>query len=165
MVSEKKSSFSKLHWTTKLLIVYLIKNSSLFYFLPKKWWSCDCFFFPASEAPKNFWGPQKRFKFWILDLKVYLKKLGIGPGLYGKSVLYLMSLWYAEYRRKLEKKTRWLANYSGIVIRILVRTIGTWLDLQCMSLWCAEYRRKLSGFTHAYYTTFAHRAALWCNIQ
>ena len=89
MVSEKKSSFSKLHWTTKILIVYLIKNSSLFYFLPKKWWSCDCFFFPASEAPKNFWGPQKRFKFWILDLKVCLKKLGIGSGLYGKSVLYL----------------------------------------------------------------------------
>jgi hypothetical protein len=37
----------------------------------------------------NFWGPQKRFKFWILDLKVCLKKLGIGSGLYGKSVLYL----------------------------------------------------------------------------
>ena len=35
------------------------KNLSLFY-------SCDCFFFPASEAPKSFWGPQKMFKFWIL---------------------------------------------------------------------------------------------------
>ena len=86
----KKIKFSKLHLTTKILIVYLIKNSSLFYFLPKKWWSCGCFFFPASEAPKNFWGPQKRFKFWILDLKVCLKKQVIGPGLYGKSVLYLM---------------------------------------------------------------------------
>ena len=92
MVSEKKSSSSKLHWTTKILIVYLIKNSSLFYFLPKKWWSCDCFFFPASEAPKNFWGPQKRFKFWILDLKVCLTKLGIGSGLNEKSVPYLLVL-------------------------------------------------------------------------
>ena len=36
-----------------------------------------------------FWGPLKRFKFWILDFKVCLKKLGIGPGMYGKSVLYL----------------------------------------------------------------------------
>ena len=63
-------------------VVYLIKNSPLFNFLPKKWWSCDYFFFPASEAPKNFWGPQKRLKFWILDLKVCLKKLSIGPGLY-----------------------------------------------------------------------------------
>ena len=44
---------------------------------------------PASEALKNFWGPQKRFKFWILELKVWFKKLGIGSGLYGKSVLYL----------------------------------------------------------------------------
>ena len=79
----KKSNFSKLHWTTKILIVYLIKNSSLFYFLPKKWWSCDCFFFPT-EAPKNFWDRQKRFKIWILDLKVCLKKLGLGSGLYKK---------------------------------------------------------------------------------
>ena len=97
---KKKSSFSKLHWTTKILIVYLIKNSSLFYFLPKKWCSCDCFFFPASEAPKNFWGPQKRFKFWILDLKVCLKKLGIGPGLYEKSVLYLKYSDYAVTKRQ-----------------------------------------------------------------
>jgi hypothetical protein len=90
----KKSSSSKLHWTTKIAIVYLIKNSSLFYFLPKKWWSCDCFSFPASEAPNNFWGPQKRLTFWILDPKVCLKKLGIGSGWYGKSVLYLMYLHY-----------------------------------------------------------------------
>ena len=60
----------------------------MFYFLPKKWWSCGCFFVSASEAPKNFWGPQKWSKL-ILDLKVCLKKLSIGPGLYGKSVLYL----------------------------------------------------------------------------
>ena len=39
------------------------------------------------------WGPQKRLKFWILDLKVCLKKLGIGSGLYGKSVLYLLFLY------------------------------------------------------------------------
>ena len=89
---KKKSRFSKLHWTTKIIIVYLIKNSSLFYFLPIKWWSCDCYFFLASEAPKNFWGPQKRFKFWILDLKVCLKNLGIGSGLYGKSVLYIENM-------------------------------------------------------------------------
>ena len=50
------------------------KKSSLF----------NCFFFPTSEALK------KRFKFWILDLKVCLTKLGIGAGLYGKSVLYLV---------------------------------------------------------------------------
>ena len=84
-------SFSKIHWTAKIIIVYLIKNSCLFYFLPKKWWSCDCFFFPASEAPKNFWGPRKRFNFWILDLEVSLKKLGIWSDLYEKSVLYLFS--------------------------------------------------------------------------
>ena len=45
-----------------------MKNLFLFYFLPEKWWSCDCFFFSASEAPKNF-GPQKRFKFGFLTLK------------------------------------------------------------------------------------------------
>ena len=46
-----------------------------------------------------FWGPQKRFKFGILDLKDCLKKLGIGPNLYGKSVPYLMGLggWYWPY--------------------------------------------------------------------
>ena len=91
---KKKSSFSKLHWTTKILKVYLIKNSPLIYFLFKKWWSCDCFFFHASEAPKNFWGPQKRIIFWILDLKICLKKLGIGSGWYGKSVLYLLHTCY-----------------------------------------------------------------------
>ena len=36
-----------------------------------------------SEALKNF---------RILDIKVCLKKLGIGPGLYGKSVLYLQNI-------------------------------------------------------------------------
>jgi hypothetical protein len=39
-----------------------------------------------------FWGPLKllRSKYLILDIKVCLKKLGIGSGLYGKSVLYLL---------------------------------------------------------------------------
>ena len=126
MVSEKKSSFSKLHLTTKILIVYLIKNSSLFYFLPKKWWSCDCFFFPASEAPKNFWGPQKRFKFWILDLKVYLKKLGIGPGLYWKSVLYLMnkSLLAISTRLKHVKSSQYLPSVPEIPINVTVSFYG-----------------------------------------
>ena len=32
------------------------------------------------------------FKFWILDHKECLKKLGIGSGLYRKSVLYLMHI-------------------------------------------------------------------------
>ena len=32
-------------------------------------------------------------KFWILGLKVCLNKLGIEPGLYGKSVLYLKSMY------------------------------------------------------------------------
>ena len=32
---------------------------------------------------------EKRPKFWILDIKACLKKLGIGSGLYEKSVLYL----------------------------------------------------------------------------
>ena len=40
-------------------------NYFLLYFLPKKWWSCDNFFFPASEALKNFWGPY----FGFLTLK------------------------------------------------------------------------------------------------
>ena len=54
-------------------------------------------FFPASEAPKNFWGPQKRFKFWILDLKVCLKKLDIGSGWYGKSVAYLFYYYWPHH--------------------------------------------------------------------
>ena len=58
--------------------------------MPPKWWSWDNFFFPASGTLWNFWGPQKRPKFWILDIKVCLKKLGIGSGLYGRSVLYLL---------------------------------------------------------------------------
>ena len=57
----------------------------------KKWWSFDYFFFLASEALKIFWGPQKRPNFWILDLWVCLKKLGLEPGWYGKSVLYLLT--------------------------------------------------------------------------
>ena len=61
-------------------------------FFPKKWWSFGHFFFPASEALKIFWGPQKQLNFWILDLWVYLKKVGLEAGLYGKSVLYLLLL-------------------------------------------------------------------------
>ena len=36
-----------------------------------------------------FLRPLKSPKFWILDIKVCLKKLGIGSGLHGKNVLYL----------------------------------------------------------------------------
>jgi hypothetical protein len=68
-----------------------MKNLSLFYFLPKEWWSCGCFFFPASEAPKK--GPN--FGFLTFDKK-YAKKIGIGSGLYGKSVLYLVGLCLAK---------------------------------------------------------------------
>ena len=35
--------------------------------------------FLTSKALKIFWGPQKRPNFWILDLWVCLKKLGLGP--------------------------------------------------------------------------------------
>jgi hypothetical protein len=126
LVSEKKSSSSKLNITTKILIVYLIKNSSLFYFLPKKWWSCDCFFIPASEAPKNFWGPKKRFKFWILDLKVCLKKLGIGSGWYRKSVLYLLNM---ELQRKLTfSKSEYLS-----ITKIFILFIGNWIQTILLS--------------------------------
>ena len=52
-----------------------------------EFWS---FFLPAPEALKIFWSPQKRPNFWILDLWVRLKKLGLEPGWYGKSVLYLV---------------------------------------------------------------------------
>ena len=48
-------------------------------------------------CPKNFWGPQKRFKFWILDLKVCLKKLDIGSGWYGKSVAYLFYYYWPHH--------------------------------------------------------------------
>ena len=48
----------------------------------------------TSEALKIFWGPQKRPIFWILDLWVCLKKLGLESGLYGKSVLYLKYRWF-----------------------------------------------------------------------
>ena len=119
MVSEKKSSFSKLHWTTKILIVYLIKKLSLFYFLPKKWWSCGCFFFSASEALKNFWGPQKRSTCWIIDLKVCLKKLGIGPGLYEKSVLYLNV-----------HKGPAFTFYSSVFIELMICVICSHVDMQ-----------------------------------
>ena len=52
-----------------------------------------CFWGP----PKNFWDPQKRSKFWILDPKLCLKKLSIGPGLYGKSVLFLGMYYVLDY--------------------------------------------------------------------
>jgi hypothetical protein len=42
------------------------------------------------EALKIIWGPHKRPNFWILDLWVCLKKVGLEPDLYGKNVLYLM---------------------------------------------------------------------------
>ena len=59
IMQEPKSGHS---WTSKVFNTvitldtyqFLIKNSPLFNFLPNKWWSCDYFFFPASEAPKNF---------------------------------------------------------------------------------------------------------------
>ena len=108
------------------------KKSSLFYFLPKKWWSCDYFFFPASEAPKNFWGPQKRFKFWILDLKACLKKLGIGAGcIYcslSKSSLSLSSTVQPNLSFKLELFASLIKNQ----LRLIVCTCcsGLW-DLIC----------------------------------
>ena len=86
---KKKSNFPKLHKTTIIPLVFLIQNFSSFYFLLKKWWSFDYFFFFASEALKIFWGPQKRPNFLILDLWICLKKLGLEPDIYGKSVLYL----------------------------------------------------------------------------
>jgi hypothetical protein len=47
------------------------------------------FSFLFLRPPRTSEALKKRFKFWILDLKVCLKKLGIGSGWYGKSVLYL----------------------------------------------------------------------------
>ena len=70
--------------------ISFFQRNFLLSLFPKKWWSFGYFFFAASEALKIFWGPQKRLKFWILDLWVCLKKVGLGSGLYGKSVLYLM---------------------------------------------------------------------------
>ena len=93
---EKKSKFSKYHKTTKIPLFFLIQNFSSFYFFPKKWWSFGHFFFPVSEALKIFWGPKKRLKSWIFDLWACLKKLGLGAGLYGKSVLYLGSSMMVE---------------------------------------------------------------------
>ena len=56
----KKSSFSKLHRTTKILIVYLIKSLSLFYFLPKIWWSCNCFFLSCFWDHQELLRPSKK---------------------------------------------------------------------------------------------------------
>jgi hypothetical protein len=82
-VKKKKSFFSKLHWTTKILLVYLIKKRVLILFFAQKMMEFCLFFLSC------FWGPQKRPNFWILDLWVCLKKLGLEPDLYEKSVLYL----------------------------------------------------------------------------
>ena len=54
-----------------------------------EFWS---FFLSCFWGPQIFWGPQKRLKFWILDLWVCIKKVGLGAGWYGKSVLYLRLL-------------------------------------------------------------------------
>ena len=50
------------------------------------------FFLTCFWGPIKLLRPLKRPKFWILDIKVCLKKLGIGPGLYVKSVLYLLTI-------------------------------------------------------------------------
>ena len=47
----------------------------------------------ASEALKIFWGPKKRLNFWILDLWVCLKKVGLGA-----TVLKFLSCIYSTNR-------------------------------------------------------------------
>ena len=50
--------------------------------------------FKPSKSSGALW---KRPNFWILDLSVCLKKLGLEPDLYGKSVLCLMSMNVTTY--------------------------------------------------------------------
>ena len=61
------------------------------------------FSFLLLRSAKTSEALKKRPKFWILDIKVCIKKLGIGSGLYGKSVLYLVfnDLWQVPQQIKL----------------------------------------------------------------
>ena len=108
-----------------LLSVWLVNFSSV-YFFPKKWWSFGHFFFPASEALKIFWGPQKWPNFWILDLWVCLKKVGLGAGLYGKSVLYLRTMLnissVVEFQRWWVLKSKLFVQESTCSKEILILT-------------------------------------------
>ena len=78
-VIKKKIKFFKTSFNNKNSISFShIKILlTLKIFAPKmmELWS---FFLSCFWGPLNFWGPQKRLKFWILDIKVCLKKLGIG---------------------------------------------------------------------------------------
>jgi hypothetical protein len=73
LVSEKKSSFSKLHLTTKNLIVYLIKKSSLFYFLPKNGGVVIIFSFLLLRPQRTSEALKKGSNFGFLTLKYALK--------------------------------------------------------------------------------------------
>ena len=68
-------------------------------FWPKNGGVMVVFSFLLLMPPRTSEALKKRFKFWILDLKVCLKKLGIGPGLYGKSVLYLWQTRHPQGRQ------------------------------------------------------------------
>ena len=73
MVSGKKIKFFKTSLNNKNYNSFPHKKFILILFFAQKMVELWLFFFPASEAPKNFWGTQKSFKFWILDLKLCLK--------------------------------------------------------------------------------------------
>ena len=75
---------SQLYWSASEVFKTSLNNTNSITFSHRKsivTWSYFCF--SASEALKR----PKRLKFWILCLKVGLKKLGIGSDLDGKSVL------------------------------------------------------------------------------
>ena len=59
----------------------------------------------------------KKAQILDLDIKVCLKKLGIGPGLYGKSVLYLL---YRELEIKRKNFKTMLVNFYSKNSKILV---------------------------------------------
>ena len=109
----------------------------------KKWWSFDYFFFLASEALKIFWGPQKRPNFWILDLWVCLKKLGLEPDLYGKSVLYLLN---TAYKVDFIMHKNWIkVNYFQVFCELPhgVATVGEAVEVKvdnCPDPHCFPYK-------------------------
>ena len=86
----------------------------------------------------------KRLKFWILDLKVGLNKLGIRSGLEGKNILYLLLHWSKSKRPSAPYlKRRSTKVHTGTKSR--TRSFLEDVQYPAMLTWKAQYMAVSDG--------------------